>query len=39
MSILASRLPAIKFLAIFGGLNIGLTYASKVHWEYMEGVA
>ena len=30
MSILASRLPAIKFLAIFAALNYATTYLSKV---------
>lgn len=30
MSILASRLPAIKFLAIFAALNLGSTYFTKV---------
>ena len=31
MSIFASRLPALKFLAIFGALNYGATFLSKVH--------
>lgn len=30
---LASRLPAIKFLALIGGLNLGATYISKVKGE------
>lgn len=30
MSILASRLPALKFLGIFGALNIGYSYFGKV---------
>lgn len=30
MSILASRLPAVKFLAILAVLNIGSTYLTKV---------
>lgn len=31
MSILASRLPLIKFLAIFGGLNFASTFLSKAN--------
>ena len=34
MSILASRLPAIKFLAIFAALNYATTYLSKVTAKY-----
>lgn len=30
MNIFASRLPAIKFLAIFAALNFGATYFTKV---------
>ena len=39
MSILAGRTGAIKFLALFGALNFGFTYLSKVYGCYKVGDA